>query len=157
MEQPGILSTLEAATYDSASPLHFTPVRLRARADGWTEQRQRRFVAALAALGRADLAAAHVGMTEQTARRLSLRPDGASFAAACEAAYTFAKTARRARMAEARQGSEGSGEFVLPIQFGQLANLPPSRPRIAKLFVESALAGRRVAQRTCPTSRDSLA
>lgn len=114
-----ILSALEAATQESASPLYFTLVRLRARVDGWTPERQRRYVAALAATGRADRAAALVGMTEQTAARLRRRPDAASFAAACSAAVTLAKQLRRARSsaalagraAPAAKGSNGSAGF----------------------------------------------
>ena len=101
-----MIDAIEAATHDPASSLHFTPVAVRARIGGWSPQRQRRFVATLAAVGSAERAAAMVGMTEQTAGRLRRRPDGASFAAACSAAYTFAKQLRRARAA--KEGSKGS-------------------------------------------------
>lgn len=46
MTQHDILSTLEAATHEAASSLHFIPARPRVRRDGWSEARQRRFVAA---------------------------------------------------------------------------------------------------------------
>lgn len=71
-----ILAALEAATLDSASPLHFTPARLRARVDGSSPERQRRYLAAIAATGRADRAAALVGMSEQSAGHVPPPPDG---------------------------------------------------------------------------------
>jgi hypothetical protein len=91
-----IIAVLEAATADPASPLHFTPVRLRRRKDGWTPERQRRFVAWVALTGRSDLAAARVGMTPQSACRLRRHSEGSGFAPALEAAYSLAKRARRA-------------------------------------------------------------
>jgi hypothetical protein len=96
-----IVRAFETAVANPASPLHFTPVAVRARLDGWTPERQRTFVAALAATGRADRAAAYVGMTARTAARLSARPDGGSFARACVEASTIAKRLRR-RAATAR-------------------------------------------------------
>jgi|GEM_PF-4849078 len=96
-----ILVSLEAATREPASALQFTPVRLRARRDGWTPQRQHRYIAALALTGRSGHAAALVGVTEQSAARLARRPDGASFAAARCAASSFASKLRRARPAAA--------------------------------------------------------
>ncbi len=103
-----LLQAFEAATHEPASALHFTPVRLRARHDGWTPERQRRFVAALAATGHAGRAAALVGMTEQTAARLRHRPGSGSFVQACCAAYSVAKRSRRMQAAAAPKGVEGS-------------------------------------------------
>src|SRR5690349_15820368 len=65
----------------------FIPVPLRYRKDGWTPERQRRYVAALAETGHLGKAARAVGMTEQSAGKLRRRPGAASFAAACMAAY----------------------------------------------------------------------
>lgn len=107
MEPPAhIIQALEAATRDPASSLHFTPVKLRARADGWTPERQRLFIAALAAFGHAGRAAAWVGMTEQTAARLRRREGAHSFARAYAAAFGFAK--RMKHEAARRKGAEGS-------------------------------------------------
>jgi hypothetical protein len=47
--------------------LAFTPVPVRARRDGWTMARQRRFVLALALTGSVTLAAASVGMKREGA------------------------------------------------------------------------------------------
>jgi hypothetical protein len=77
-------------------PLDFTPVSVRARVDGWTPERQRLYVAALARWGSGRRAAGHVGLTPQSAARLCRRPDAASFSAACERAWTIGKIARRA-------------------------------------------------------------
>ena len=74
---------------DTAFP--FTPVRLRHREDGWTPDRQRRYVALLAATGHAGKAARGVGMTEQSAAQLRRRPDAASFAQACALAVASAR------------------------------------------------------------------
>ena len=63
--------------------LDFTPVpRERARHDGWTETRQRAFIAALDQLGSVAHAARVVGMTKRSAYRLRAAPDAASFASA---------------------------------------------------------------------------
>lgn len=67
----------------AATPIHsFTPVPLRARRDGWTVERQRRFVAALARAGCVGRAAAAAGMSRESAYRLRRRPGAESFAAA---------------------------------------------------------------------------
>lgn len=74
--------------------LDFTPVPVRYRSDGWTPERQRRYVAALARWGNGRRAAAHVDMSEQSAARLRARPEGASFGRACERAWRIGKRAR---------------------------------------------------------------
>jgi hypothetical protein len=68
-------------------PFDFTPVATaRNRSDGWTPDRQRRFIAALAEHGGVAAAARSVGMTRQTANRLRKRPGAESFARAWDAA-----------------------------------------------------------------------
>ena len=62
--------------------LDFTPVPRRARHDGWTEARQRAFIAALDQLGSVVHAARVVGMTKRSAYRLRKAPGAQSFAAA---------------------------------------------------------------------------
>lgn len=63
-------------------PPFFRPVPLRARADGWSEERQCGFLAALYATGSVAGAARSVGMTARTAYRLRARTGAESFAQA---------------------------------------------------------------------------
>ena len=71
----------------TASQFYFTPVpRQRARRNGWTPQRQRLFIAALAGCGSVTRAARAVGMTSRSAYRLMDAPGADSFAAAWDAA-----------------------------------------------------------------------
>ena len=57
----------------------FLPVPLRARADGWTPERQARFIGFLAETGSVAAAARRVGMTRESAHRLRGRPGAESF------------------------------------------------------------------------------
>lgn len=63
----------------------FSPVPLRARADGWTPTRQAAFLGALAVTGSVRDAARAVGMSRETAYRLRGKPGAGSFAAAWDA------------------------------------------------------------------------
>ncbi len=60
----------------------FLPVHQRARRDGWTPERQARFLAELAITRSVTKAAREVGMARETAYRLRARPGAESFAAA---------------------------------------------------------------------------
>lgn len=73
------------------SPLpDFTPVpRQTARHDGWTPERQRGFIDALADTGSVKAAAHRVNMTPEGAYLLRRHPDGASFRKAWEAALAL--------------------------------------------------------------------
>lgn len=71
---------------ESPPSASFEPVPVRARSDGWTPQKQREFIEALADTGLVREAAARVGMTEQSASRLRRRADAAAFDIAWEAA-----------------------------------------------------------------------
>lgn len=71
-------------------PLDFTPVPTRARRDGWTPERQRRFIHALSLMGVVTAAARAVGKSGTTAYRLRERPDAESFARAWDAAQDMA-------------------------------------------------------------------
>ena len=64
------------------SPYPFDPVPTRARADGWTPERQRRFIAQLARTGIVAVAAREVGMGQTSAYNLRRRKGAESFAAA---------------------------------------------------------------------------
>ena len=61
------------------APTHNLP---RTRRDGWTPERQLRFLDALARTGSVTRAAAFAGMSRESAYRLRNRRDGALFAAA---------------------------------------------------------------------------
>ncbi len=62
----------------------FDPVPVAARHDGWTPEKQRGFIDALAACGCVKAAAQHVGMTPKSAYRLRNRADAISFAAVAD-------------------------------------------------------------------------
>ncbi|HZG09542.1 MAG TPA: hypothetical protein VEZ70_11245 [Allosphingosinicella sp.] len=72
-------------TYDPAD-YRWVPVRRRPRYDGWTEEKQRRFIEVLADTGLVGAAAKAVGMTRETAYRLRRSAHGAAFARAWDAA-----------------------------------------------------------------------
>lgn len=106
-----------AASDDSASPsnpqpggaadrLAFEPVPLRYREDGFTPEKQRAYVEALADCGIAREAAARVGLSEQAINRVRRRSDARSFDRACEAAHVFG--ARRIRSIAFERAIEGT-------------------------------------------------
>jgi hypothetical protein len=85
--------TEEGATppngYDPAD-YRWVPVRRRPRRDGWTEEKQRRFIEVLADTGLVSVAAKAVGMSREGANRLRRSPHGAAFARAWDAARQHA-------------------------------------------------------------------
>ncbi len=64
----------------------FYPVPVRGRHDGWTLERQARFLGMLAETGSVLAACGAVGMSRNTAYALRRKPDAESFAAAWDAA-----------------------------------------------------------------------
>ena len=64
----------------------FDPVPLRYRVDGWTPERQRAYVEHLAETLCPETAAALVGMSAESVRRLRRRPGSEGLNAACDAA-----------------------------------------------------------------------
>ena len=103
----------EASTDERASPSHagadslaFEPVALRYRCDGWTPQRQREFVEALAETGVIRDAAARVEMTEQSVNRLRRRAEARAFDLVCDAAQRIG--ARRLLSVGIQRAIEGS-------------------------------------------------
>ena len=94
----------DANDHDQAVALHepepydpdeyrWVPVRRRPRHDGWTEEKQRRFIEALADTGMVSHAAKAVGMGRESANRLRRSPHGAAFARAWDAARLHAGAA----------------------------------------------------------------
>ncbi len=71
----------------------WVPVRRQPRFDGWTEEKQRRFIEALADTGLVSQAAKEVGMTRESANRLRRSPHGAAFSRAWDAARHHAGAA----------------------------------------------------------------
>jgi hypothetical protein len=70
----------------------FSPVpRIRNRRSGWTPERQRGFIAALARCGSVRAAARHVGLSPRTAYKLLDMPDADSFAAAWDQAVDIGR------------------------------------------------------------------
>jgi hypothetical protein len=104
---------------EGPDPFAFAPVPGRARKDGWTEERQRRFVDLLAAGAGPSEAAAAVGMTKQSAFALRRRAGAEGFAAAWDFARARRSGARRPR------GYERAVEGVLVPRFyrGRLVSL----------------------------------
>ena len=81
----------EAPFADLADLLSFTPVQRRARADGWDEERQRAFIAALVVTGSPRQAARAIGKHAFGAEQLRKARGGASFAAAWDAAIEISR------------------------------------------------------------------
>ena len=75
--------------YDPAD-YRWVPVRRRPRLDGWTEEKQRRFIEVLADTGLVGHAARAVGMSRESAYRLRRSPHGAALARAWDAARRHA-------------------------------------------------------------------
>jgi hypothetical protein len=75
----------------------FLPVPVRARADGWTEDRQARFIGLLAETGSVAAAARAVGLSETSAYRLRKRAGAGSFAHAWDAVVEIRRGERPAK------------------------------------------------------------
>ncbi|WP_166041252.1 hypothetical protein [Sphingosinicella sp. YJ22] len=79
--------------------LHFTPVPLKPRHDGWSPELQFRFILLLARCGSVAEAAGRVGKSRATAYDLRGRPGAESFAVVWDAALAHARHARIAAAA----------------------------------------------------------
>jgi hypothetical protein len=80
---------------DFEDPLAFRPVpMLRKRANGWSAERQRRFVTALSVMGAVGPAARAVGMGRASAYRLRERAGAESFAEAWDIALAVGEDAQ---------------------------------------------------------------
>jgi hypothetical protein len=77
------VSEMEAAGHPLPA---FEPVPRKFRHDGWTPERQKAFIAALAESGNVTAACAHVGMTTEGAYYLRRQPGAESFARAWQGA-----------------------------------------------------------------------
>lgn len=115
----------------TATPLEaFQPVPLRrSRFDGWTAERQRDFISALAETGSISQACHHVGITARSAYRLRADPRGRQFAAAWDQALRAA-TAKLLTLAYERAIN---GSYVEHWRDGQL--IGESRQPSDKLLI----------------------
>ena len=94
----------------------FLPVPLRARADGWTAQRQGEFIGWLAQTGSVAEAARRVGMARENAHRLRRRAGAESFAHAWDAieAYWKGETVPRRKITPSELFERAdAGELVI--------------------------------------------
>jgi hypothetical protein len=89
---PPLCSPDTPADYNPAE-YRWVPVRRRPRYDGWTEEKQRRFIEVLADTGIVIAAAKAVGMSRESANRLRRSPHAAEFARAWDAARLHAGSA----------------------------------------------------------------
>jgi hypothetical protein len=116
---------LDALTPDPPSPatepdIPFVPVpRLRNRRSGWTPERQRGFIAALARCGSVRAAARHVGLSARTAYRLLDLPEADSFAVAWDQALDFGRARLEAQSLERAL----NGGFVPVYRHGRLVRV----------------------------------
>lgn len=79
-----------AAPVSATPAVPFDPVALRTRTDGWTAQRQRAFIEALADTGSVEMAAEQAGVSVQSAYRLRRKPEAAAFELAWRSAMAHA-------------------------------------------------------------------
>jgi hypothetical protein len=105
---------------DSAAPARwpayarvppFLPVPVRARADGWTQERQGRFVGYLAETGCVTVAARSVGMSRIAAYQLRARAGAEGFARAWDAVLAI-RAARRDGLPRPRKRNFTPGELL---------------------------------------------
>ena len=85
----------------SSAPIDFTPAAIRARRDGWTPERQRAFIAALALRPSVTAAATSVGLSARSAYKLRGKAGAEGFAAAWDRAIEAAFARRIAAAAAA--------------------------------------------------------
>ncbi len=88
-EIPPEPSQIDAHGFDP-SEYKWLPVRRKPRKDGWTPQRQRDFIAALAQSGSIEFACMQVDMSKSSAHRLRRSPGGEQFSAAWDVALQHA-------------------------------------------------------------------
>jgi hypothetical protein len=113
-------------------------VPLRYRVDGWTPARQRAFVEHLAETLCVETAAALVGLSAESVRRLRLRPGAEGFNAACDAALRkgLCERGRAALIDEAV-----NGRLVRRFYHGELISEERIRsPRLLLALLEKAEA-----------------
>lgn len=91
----------------------FLPVPLRARRDGWTPQRQARFIGLLAQTGCVRTAAQMLGLSRESAYRLRRHPQAGSFIAAWNTALK-GRTQPRWKFTQADRAPLAFGDLLQP-------------------------------------------
>ncbi len=126
MRKPNFPETLPADALawtearDDPPDIPFTPVpRRRNRRNGGSEERQRRFIAALARCGTVSAAARSVGMNARSAYRLLDAPGADSFAEAWDIAFDYGYAAMQAAALERAL----NGAFVPVYRRGKLVRV----------------------------------
>jgi hypothetical protein len=105
---------------DDSDLLAFTPVPVRARADGWTPKKQYFFILGLARGFKPARAAAILGMTRKTAYELCNKPGAEGFAAAWAAAAARARERRMAARPSSLSERARHGEWHPRLDRGRL-------------------------------------
>ncbi|CAM3105185.1 hypothetical protein SPAN111604_03755 [Sphingomonas antarctica] len=91
--------TLPMVPHQPRDPIAFTPVpRRKARSDGWTPQRQREFIATIAATGNVTTACEALGMSQRSLYDLRRMAGAESFTAAWDAALVRGTRAIREKL-----------------------------------------------------------
>jgi hypothetical protein len=99
---------------DTVAP-SFTPVPMaRSRYDGWTPERQRQFIMALAVVGSVDAAAKMISISRKSAYNLRSRPEAKSFARA----WDIAISAGRARLFDYMMDRAINGVTTIQLKLG---------------------------------------
>ncbi|WP_336978423.1 hypothetical protein [Altererythrobacter fulvus] len=93
----------------------FSPVPLRARADGWTPRRQAAFLAALAITRCVAKAARRVKMARETAYRLRAKPGAGSFAAAWDKVLGKVRDATRRKVTGEERVQRALFDLLRPV------------------------------------------
>lgn len=123
-----------------ADPFPFIPVPVRARHDGWTPDRQRDFIAALAVMGVVARAAKAVGLSASAAHKLRERPDAKEFAAAWDRAQDEGRKLQYGRAIEEALYGVETPRFWRGKQVGTYRRFD-TRLMIAALSVRPPSAG----------------
>ena len=119
-----LLAAAGAQEAEEPEPIPFTPVpRRRNRRDGWTEQRQRDFIACLQRTGSVSASARAVGMSARTAYRLLDTEGAESFALAWDEAFEQGL----ARLREDSLGRALNGALVPVYRRGRLVRVEHRR------------------------------
>ena len=145
------------------SRIRFTPVQLKARHDGWTPERQRRFIEELAATRSISKACRAVGMSRDSAYSLRDRPEAAPFRLAWKQALEpdFAAGRGRSRRAvhrlERLGGRKADKVKEMEDPPGSPARgLSASSPSSASSALRALLEQLRAQEREEPRRRDEV-